>query len=372
LNDTEVRAYVKEHIDAKFERLEWINDNNLNVVFPTDTVAQEALVALSSVEIGDVSLLPPLELLPAKPFSGKAGVSLQIRLAVASDKKQPRAAEKSRFYLLNPEWDRENRMKRYRDRDGERGGRRSGRREDEPVSHFDVNLYDDDAAALATRESSSRPRRRRSYTPDHDNDDRRRTYRSSNRNKELFPETDSGRGRSASPTRDRDGDHGMVEMPGSEDSNERNRRGARAIKDRLTRDNRIKELFPTLGKSPKSNRLDDADELSKRFSLPLYDGSHDEQPVARSRKPGDRIASSGSGGRLADRITNPSESSGFSIRGSAGQRSADQGFAIKGGAKTARELFPDKLGGSNAGKELFADKIEGRSRRRQKAGDLFD
>ncbi|KAK6064377.1 hypothetical protein SCUP234_13044 [Seiridium cupressi] len=369
LNDAEVRAFVKEHTDIKFERLEWIDDNNLNVTFASTSEAQEALIALTAIEIGDVSLLPALELLPAKPFSQKAGVTLQVRIAVEADKKQPRAAEKSRFYLLNPDWDRETRMKRYRDRDGERPTRRRGRREDEPVSHFDVNLYDDDAAALATRENESRPRRRRSYTPD--DDDRRRSYRGANRNKELFPSDGPGRDRSASPVRDRDGDQGMDATPPSEGSAERNRRGARSIKDRLTRNNRRKELFPASGSSPKSNRLDDADELSKRFSLPLYDGSHDEQPVPRGSRLGDRITAPGGSGRLVDRITDPASSAEFNIRGSAAQRSANQGFAIKGGAKTAKELFPDKLG-SNSGKELFAERVDGRSRRRQKADDLFD
>lgn len=371
LNDEEVKAYVKEHTEGTFERIEWIDDSNLNIVFTSNSEAQQALVALSAVQVGDASQLPPLELLPAKPFSQTLGISLQVRLAVASDKKQPRAAEKSRFYLLNSEWDRETRAKKYRDRDGERGGQRRGRREDEPQDHFDVNLYDDDTAALATRETVSRPRRRSSYTPDRE-DDRQGSYRGANRNKELFPTSGSGRNRSASPIRDRDGDHGMGETPTSEGSAERNRRGARAIKDRLSRSNRAKELFPGAGSGTESNRLDDADELSKRFALPLYDESHDEQSGSRSRKLEGRIISSGGGGRLSDRITKSADSSGFSIKGSAGQRGADQGFAIKGGAKTARELFPDKLGGSNAGKELFDDRLEGRSRRRQKADDLFD
>lgn len=341
------------------------------MVFASDSAAQEALVALSAVEVGDVSLLPALELLPAKPATQKAGVSLQVRLAVSSDKKQPRAAEKSRFYLLNPEWDRENRVQKYRERDDERGGRRRGRREDEPQDHFDVNLYDDDAAALSTRETNPGPRRLRSYSPDRDND-RRRSYRGANRNKELFPTSGPVRDRSASPTRDRDGDHGMDDTPPSEGSAERNRRGARVIKDRLSRSNRAKELFPGAGASSESNRLDDAAELSKRFALPLYDGSHDEQPMPRSRKLEDRFTDPRSSGRLSKGTANPTDSSSFSIKGSAGHQGADQGFAIKGGAKTARELFPDKLGGSNAGKELFEDRLGGRSRRRQKAGDLFD
>ncbi|KAI0124418.1 hypothetical protein BJ170DRAFT_585791 [Xylariales sp. AK1849] len=352
LNPEEVKNFIAEHFpDGRFERIEWIDDSSANLIFPSEAMAQDALVALSSLEIGDVTALPLLELLPARKYSKRPDVNLQIRIAVAGDKKQAGAAQRSRFYLLNPEYDPETR-KRYRDRDGEgdrrhRGARRS--REDEPQDHFDVNLYDDDTAALASRNSELRTRRRRSYSPGHDRE-RRSSHRDGNRSKELFPDRSGGRNgtrrdRSASPLRDRDGDLGMDETPPSDGSVERNRRGARAIKERLTLSNRSKELFPSKATSSGSNRLEDADETSSYLSR----------------------------GRLADRITEPAETSGFSIRGAAKQRGADnQGFAIKGGAnKSARELFPDKFG-SNAGKELFADRLDGRSRQRQKAGDLFD
>lgn len=72
---------------------------------------------------------------------------------------------------------------------------------------------------------------------------------------------------------------------------------------------------------------------------------------------------------LADRITAPG-TGGFNIRGIAGKRGGDQGIAIKGTGATVKELFPEKFS-SNANKELFAEKIEGRSRRRQKAEDMF-
>jgi hypothetical protein len=388
--DTEqLKAFITEHYpSSKVEKIEWIDDSSANVPFSSEYIAQEALVALVSVEIADVTQLPVLELLPAKKFSKRPELNLEVRLAVAGDKKQAGAAQRSRFYLLHPEYDPDNRKrnpnpKRYRDRDDEGNRRRPHRisREDEPIDRFDVNLYDDDAAALATRPTDSRPRRRRSYTPEHgsDDDQRRTSYRNANRSKELFPEHSSGRNsarrdRSASPARDRDGDLGM-DNTASDGSAERNRRGARAIKDRLTRSNQAKELFPDKTVGSGSDRLEDTDEassyLSSRFTLPLYDGSNDEPPP-RSLKLEDRITVPGRGGRLADRITNPAETSGFNIRGAARQRSADQGFAIKGVAnKSAKELFPEKFG-SNAGKELFADRLDGRSRPRQKAGDLFD
>lgn len=372
MNPAEVGAYIAEHYpENRFEKIEWIDDNSANLIFTNGSTATDALVALAAVEIADVTLLPARELLPAKPFSQKSTAQLQVRFAVAADRKQPGAAERSRFYLFNPKYDPENRRK-YRDRDGQQSGRIGrGRhsREDEPIDHFDVNLYDDDSTALATRNSNSQSRRRRSYTPGHNDDDHQPTsYRNQNRNKELFPS--SGRDRSASPGQN----HRMRDTPPSGGSAERNRRGAKAIKDRLVRGNRSRELFPSNGPASGSDRLEETNELSERFTLPLNDS--DEVPAHRNRKLEERITTTTSGARLADRITDPVASSGFSIRGTAGQRSSNQGFAIKGGAKTARELFPDKLG-ENSGRELFADKIEGRlgqrqQRPRQRAGDLFD
>lgn len=384
MNPDEVKAYVAEHFpDGKILKIEWIDDSSANLIFSADSIAQEALVALSSVEIGDIAQLPLLELLPAKSFSKRGEVTLQVRLAVLGDRKQVGAAQRSRFYLLNPEYDPDNRP-RHRDRDGPGHARPRRRRpayeDEEEEESFDVNLYDDDAGALASRITRP-PRRRRSYTPEEDGYDReqRSSYRDANRDKELFPADEkyggrsgSRRNRSASPARSGRGDAGTDAERGSAAA-DRNRRGARSIKERLSRDNRSKELFPTKPPS-QSNRLEDADEtsgyLSSRFSLPLNDTDQVE-PGPRAAKLADRITAPH--GRLADRITEPAANSGYSIRGAASQRGSDQGFAIKGGAnKSAKELFPDKFG-SNAGKELFSEKMDSRpQRRRQKAGDLFD
>ncbi|KAK7967361.1 uncharacterized protein PG986_001638 [Apiospora aurea] len=376
LNPEEVKAYVAEHYpDSRFERIEWIDDSSANLVFPSEAIAQGALVALAAVEISDVTQLPLLELLPAKGFSKRTEIALQIRLAVASDKKQVGAAQRSRFYLLNPEYDPETR-KRYRDRDSGRYGRRPRRRsyDDEQREHYSANMYDDDVDVPTARSATPQTRYRRSRTPTEDGN--RRPYRESNRSKELFPEgtsTRSGprRDRSASPMRDRDDDLDM-RARSADEAARKNRRGAKAIKERLSREDKSKELFPEKTLFSESNRLEDADAtssyLSSRFALPLYDNKDDE-PQPRSKRLEDRVTVPG--GRLADRITDPAARSGINIRGAANQRGSDQGFAIKGASKTAKELFPDKFG-SNAGKELFSDKLEGRARRRQKAGDLFD
>lgn len=382
LNQEEVKTYVAEHYpESRFERIEWIDDSSANLIFPSEAIAQGALVALAAVEIGDVTQLPLLELLPAKVFSKRTEVALQIRLAVASDKKQVGAAQRSRFYLLNPEYDPENR-KRYRDRDSEGHGRRPRRRsyDDEQREHYSANMYDDDADVPTARSATPQTRHRRSRTPNEDGNERyqRSSYRESNSSKELFPGGTSGRGgsrrdRSASPMRDRDDDDLDRHARSADEAAQKNRRGARAIKERLSRDDKSKELFPEKTLFSGSNRLEDADAtssyLSSRFALPLYDDKDDE-PQPRSKRLEDRVTVPS--GRLADRITHSTARSGINIRGAANQRGSDQGFAIKGASKTAKELFPDKFGSSNTGKELFSDKLEGRTRRRQKAGDLFD
>ncbi len=388
MNPDDVKAYVAQHCSDRsldLERIEWIDDNSANLLFASEDIASQALIALAAAAdpILDVS-----QLLPAKPFSMKPEIALQVRPALESDRKQAGAASRSRFYLLNPEYDPEERRRRnearkYRDRDGDNFSRRRGRqaRADESDEPFDVNLYDDSSAATDTK---ARSRRRRSLTPDYEKaEPRTDSYRSSNHGRELFPGSigsrhGTSRDRSASPAPDRDGDRNMNDLAsdGSAIARERNRYRAHAIKSHISRQNRAKELFPTDATS-ESGRLGDKVEdaatlLSKGITLPLMDGSSDT-PAISNRKLEDRVTIPGKG-KLADRITSP-DSTGtpaFSIRGAASQRSSNTGFAIKGSAgKSVKELFPDKFG-NNAGKELFGDTSGGRPRQRQRAGDLFD
>ncbi|KAI1150886.1 hypothetical protein F4825DRAFT_386606 [Nemania diffusa] len=397
LNPNEVKAYVAQHYSdssLNLERIEWIDDNSANLLFASESAALQALVALAAEPVLEVSQLPARHLLHAKPFLTRPEIDLRVRPALESDKKQAGAASRSRFYLLNPEYDpeerrRRNEARRYRDRNGDGFNRRHGRqaRAEESEEPFDVNLYDDSPSAIVAPSTRARPRRRRSLTPDDELDEpRTESYRSSNRGRELFPDSigsrrGASRDRSASPARDRDGDRSMDDQAGDRSSvaRERNRHKAHAIKSHLSRQNRVKELFP-MEPATESGRLDDRVEdaatlLSKGITLPLMDGSSDAPaPTLSSRRLEDRITIPGKT-RLADRITAPEAmvTSAFSIRGAAAPtRGSNTGFAIKGSAgKSVKELFPDKFG-SNTGKELFGDGSGGRSRQRQKAGDLFD
>jgi hypothetical protein len=261
-----VKAYLAEHYNtSQLSRIEWINDSSANFIFKGESIAQEALVALAAVEIADPTQLPPLEDIPAKGFAQKPDSVLRVRFAVTGDRKPPRASERSRFYLLHPEYDPEERRRRgeftrgkYRDRDDRndryRRDRRNDRRreshDDEERNTFDVNLYDDDAPALAKRTGRPSSTRRRSLSA---SSHTRRSPEPARRNreKELFPTKLSGgrhglRDRSASPVRDRDGD---AEMDLDEDARAaaalRSREKGRSIKERLSRDNTSKELFPS-------------------------------------------------------------------------------------------------------------------------------
>ncbi|KAI9155277.1 hypothetical protein HJFPF1_07858 [Paramyrothecium foliicola] len=350
LHTDDIKAYVKAHYGV-VDRVEWIDDTSANLLFSSELAARDALVGLSTIEVADATALAVGETLPAKPVDGKPEISLQVRFAVQSDRKQTGAALRSRYYLLHPEHDPEERRRRqqdtrsrYRNRDGDyrrNGGRhrRDSRDRDDEVETFEASMYDDVPRASRDRRES-------------DSEDRRRSYAQENRGKELFADRasgrrdrDRGRERSASPMRDRDGDDAIEDAPSS---SSRNRVKARSIRDRLSADNESKELFPTRGPKGRVSQLD-------RLESAIGSARLKEEDMPK-------IVATPEG---------PAGARGFSIRGSAGQRrDGETGFAIKGAAAgaNARELFPSKLGGSNSGKELFE---AGRSKRRQKAEDLF-
>ncbi|KAK1835956.1 hypothetical protein QBC39DRAFT_274148 [Podospora conica] len=397
----DVKAYVAQHSAAQYDRIEWVDDSSANLVFKTESLATEALVALSALAIVDPSSLPPLEAVPAKEYAAKPDSVLQVRFAVEGDKKAAGAAQRSRFYLLHPEYDPEERQRRgdfgrskYRDRDdsyrgnrrGGRDGRRRDRREEEPRElTFDASLYDDDTSALAQRSTGRRdqPPRRQSTSSDSVHSDRYRPSSRQNREKELFPgrlnaSSHRDRARSASPVRDRDGDAHM-----GEDDNARaaaamrNREKGRSIKERL-----IKETGKRENTTPRELFPEKAQGTKDLFPSKVSSGLGGKAQM--DRVDDNTILASA---KLADRITTrptsipPSGGDSLNIRGLAsrvgaggsgsGSGGADRpGLSIKGKGTTVKELFPDKFG-NNATKELFAEKLEGRGRRRQRAEDMF-
>jgi hypothetical protein len=372
LTTKDIRTFASEYFPSHSPLyIQWIDDASANLIYESPEIALEALGAFAAVEMTDVSQIPVLQTIQAKLFPLHPETSLQVRLAVAGDRKQAGARERSRFYLFNPEYDPAERRKRagnkYRDR-GDGGyqsqrydDREQRRRERDPG--FDASLYDDVQVAVAQpgQDSSSGSERGRGS--------RRVNYRGT-AGKELFPDRGDGgngrlRNRSASPLRDNDGDQDMRESRNRERNRldtavAANRLKAQMIKAQLRDSGSPKELFPQKANinHRRSAAFDAADEtadlFANRMAVPFMDGSGDSR----------------AGGSLASRITKDINAPGFTIRGSAKSQSVPvQNFSIKGAARV-KELFPATLG-DNTGKELFSERLEGRGRRRQKAEDLF-
>lgn len=391
------------------ERIEWIDDTSANIIYATPAIALDALRAF--IATNDPSLnYSTLEMLPAKPFPGFPNTQLKVRLAVAGDRKQPGARERSRFYLLNPELDHQEHHprdrhgakseRRYRDRDDDYSRRRvyddreQRRRNDVP--EFDASLYDDDEASLAARASRYHSRRdseseSATMSPDY-RSQRRRKVRFTGAGKELFPGRASSRSngrlrdRSASPSRDVDGDEKM-DITLLQDRRNRargdngggaNRLKAQMIKARL-KDSATTtplELFPQKAgaKHRRTDVFDVADSTADLFAdkmrIPAMDGIDDSSTkkrdlMSRITKAGDPLPTGGQ-----QNITGVQNI--FKIRGTASQPRSE-GFSIKGLAASsqgAKELFLTKPA-ANAGKELFADRLDGRGGRRQKAEEMF-
>jgi len=251
----DVRNFAGEHYALdQFQRMQWVDDTSLNLVYATEAAAEEALQALSAEEMVD-----PLQLRAAKRLSTHPDVELFVRQAVASDVKIQNARVNSAFYLNNPQYDPETRFqdgrkrrfddgRRYRNRDYDNDYKRRrmdvgdemySRRgsKDEP---FNVDLYDDAPAA-----KPARMERKDSYSSGSEYGRKRVRYED-----DLMPGKEDGRlrNRSASPMRDGDGRFGFSD-------NQPRRRTARprsptpprirAGRDnRAARDNIRKELFP--------------------------------------------------------------------------------------------------------------------------------
>ncbi|PYI00958.1 hypothetical protein BO78DRAFT_411840 [Aspergillus sclerotiicarbonarius CBS 121057] len=392
LTTDNIKQFSLEHFTLEEpSRVEWIDDTSANLIYSSAEMGLQALSALTQMDAEeDASTLPALRLRSAKLLSSHPDSVLQVRSAIKTDRKKPRAHEASRFYLMHPEHDPRERLRRelsdrrrsggdtsdgdYRRRrfDGRELRRRRDRDADE---NFSANMYDDAPRA----------------SPDPSESDRSRDRRGRRGGNELFPEEGrlSGRlrNRSASPGRDTLMEGGYIDHD-RQDS----RRRFRERSPQLDRRNGGKELFPSSGARSsdsntrelfpnrtakelfpqkvsnhrRSDAIDVADEaadlFSRRISVPLVDGAQDQPSARRNRD--------------IELFPETAQRSGLNIRGAAGQdqgmsiRGAANGLSIKGRGASVRELFPSKYG-SNSGKELFSDKIEGRGGPRRRAEDMF-
>lgn len=369
LTTDNIKQFASSHFPAETpSRVEWIDDTSANLIYSSPEIGLQALAALTQVtEEEDASALPPLRLRSAKLLATHPDSVLQVRSAVKTDRKQARAYEKSRFYLMHPEHDPRERLRdelSHRRRGDDDEGYRRRRFDDRELrrrkdrdqdDNFDANMYDDQPASYSDSERGRGSRRGRGQ-------------------RELLPDDDRASGRlrnrSASPGRD------TLEDADRVDRSHDTRRRFRERSPPLGRRNLGKELFPGSGNGDSGAR-----ELFPNKPTSSYIQKELFPSKASNHRRSDAFDASDEATDLGRRITVPGnrglelfpdsrsgrgEDQGFAIRG------ASQGMSIKGRGSSVRELFPDKYNqNSNAGKELFDETLEGRGGRRRRAEDMF-
>ena len=434
MHTNDILAFVHDHSSEVGEdvHVQWIDDSTANLVFKNNDLAKRAHISCLLTPISTDELTNnPFEYRPAKQLASRPSSMISLRVAQQGDRKKKGAREASRYYLMHPDQDPTERMRkefentrgdyrrrRFDDREllrrNGRGGRGyqdpSGRAD--PTDNFSASMYDD---APAT---------------DPENNDKAR-------GRDLFSRVTKGRRRSASPgTRTRNSDE--IEISDSDDDGRPRRRDYR---DRApTREtNKGKELFgsttsPKAGGGLRSDRLDlfpskssDADTSMSTDPTPLRPpidmANNRANAAAAKRLKADLLSAAQTSPRshhrrshamdaknaedLAERFARksismdstksfngqnggpsnagvelfPSNGGGLSIKGASEGLAikGTGGLSIKGRALEPKELFPNQYQGAaagaavgrNEGKELFDQPVRER-RERRRAGDLFD
>ncbi|KAK6503463.1 hypothetical protein TWF481_008479 [Arthrobotrys musiformis] len=386
MSSDEVKTWIAGHFpEPTVEKLEWIDDTSLNLVYSDEETALAALNALST-DIGRRSR--PWELREAKSSDAFPLARLDIRLAFVTDKKEKGARERSRYYLFHPEEDRvEQQEKRKREQEKERRERREYRKRD----------YDERYRSRSRGEDREWDDRKRSRSRYDEEDGRRREplelfpsggaverrggrrsrsrspvelfpAKTKNASVELFPEAAKNDGIELFPDKVKNAN---VELfPGRDENSGRGREGTPSGH---RGDTPPRTLFS----------IDDPVEMPKRGQSPQRQRRERERPRDTGRsielfpEKTDRPRS------LADRMDNPRGptrsskhddmdmgDSGLSIRGAAGGINI-RGAARGGGHSNAGiELLPDKA--SNSLFNRISEPTGGRrNARRQKAEDMF-
>lgn len=401
MHTNDILAFVNDNFPDAEVRVEWIDDTSANIVFKSKEAAREGVTRLSMqpVSVQEVLANPQTER-TAKALASRPSSMLTVRIAQVGDKKKKNARDASRYYLMHPEEDPTERMRkefangRRRRDNGEYERRRFDDREHRRRRYKDDADATNDFAASMYDDAPEPPAR--------------------GRGRDLFE--GRSRGRSASPgTRNSD----EIDISGSDDDGRlvRRLRGYRDRNERpppysrrdpapYPRDNTGKELFGGSDRQQEggglhSDRMDGTPnkasesregnvQAAKRMRDHLMSAAQTSPRAGHRRS---RAMDAKNEEDLADRFARKSTlsidstksntgvelfpSNGLNIRGSAGQGGGggggggNGGLSIKGRADV-KELFPERYGGNaNVGRELFDAPVRER-RVRHRAGDLFD
>lgn len=314
-----------------------------------------------------------------------------------ADRKRPGAYAASRFYLMHPEHDPREKLRRELST-----RRRAG----------DLTLNAGDPEYRRRRFDDREHRRRRGRDTFHADmyDDNQDSRMDDDQPRDLFPDD---YGRSAGRLRDRSASPGRDTLEEEMDAHRTRRFRERSPQPTVRNegkelfplnsggggsgdeaDSNSRELFPNKTTSSssflkreslfnnsghrRSDAFDAADErtdsLWKKVSAPTTAPQNSDSNHTRNsnielfpesnRNGHGHSHSNGNGDGVYIRGSAEEQALGHSIRGAA------NGISIKGRGASVRELFPSKYN-SNTDKELFSDKLEGRGGPRRKAQDMF-
>jgi hypothetical protein len=253
MHTNDILAFVHDHFSEVGDdaHVQWIDDTSANICFRDNDQAKRAhLTFLANPVTLEQLANEPFELRTAKPLASRPGSMLVVRVAQQGDRKRKNAKDASRYYLMHPDQDPTERMRRefantrssrnetggdYRRRrfdDRELNRRRRDNDHNADGTEFSANMYDD---APATDTDAGAGARGRDL---------------------FFSRASKGRRRSASPgARTRNSDE--IEISDSDDDHNdgRHRRRGNGYRERErerdrgpARSNVGKELFDTAGR----------------------------------------------------------------------------------------------------------------------------
>ncbi|KAK5106228.1 hypothetical protein LTS08_000346 [Lithohypha guttulata] len=412
LSTDNIRTFASDYFPDADPYVQWVDDTSVNLVYKDKTLARNALLSFvqQPITMEDVQTYP-FESRTAKPLVINPGSMLTVRIAKMADRKRKNARDASRYYLLHPEADPTERIRRERQTKGDQGDYKRRRFDDrelkrrrhqddnaDTTNDFEASMYDDappDKKAVKERGRGdlfsriTKPRNR-SASPvtnadsipvsDSEDDKQSRKRRNGYRNRESPPRRQNNAGRElfdgSSESRNGTGmrsdnpdlfsrreKHALASKPANMTSYEANQGVAR----QLRADLKAAQSQSPVRSHRRSRAIDSRvnEDLAERFGRKSISLDSTKSVTQQTPNTGKELFGND---RDVDMNGN---GNGFSIKGS-----ASQGMSIKGRADNVKELFPDRFstgagGGRNAGKELFDQPVRIRGAR-QRAGDLFD
>ena len=402
----DILAFANDHDPEADVHVQWIDDTSANIIYKTKEAAREGILKLTSQPTTSEEVAAnPFDLRQAKSLASRPASMLMVRVAQAGDRKKKNARDASRYYLMHPDEDPTERMRReFANGRGPRGDGEYRRRRYDDREHrrrrekdqnaeidFTASMYDDGPSTEPEKEGRgrdlfSRITRRRSASPG-----------AGTRNSDEIDISDSD-----------DGGRRRKQRNGYRDRNERPPPYSRNDPAPHPRANEGKELFGSQTKESgmRSDRIELRPSPSIQTGQPRLANAADSRAnaAAARRLKADLMSAAQTSPRtshrrshamdaknaedLSERFARKSISidstnntkgvelfpnNGMNIRGSADQGMSIKGhggLSIKGRALEVKELFPARYQ-KNEGKELFDEPVREKKVRRR-AGDLFD